>query len=71
MFRPRLIVAGGSAYARTIDYARMRQIANISGAWLLADMAHISGLLYRHSQFVQNHCPPYNHVTYGMTKHYI
>jgi len=45
MFRPRLIIAGGSAYARTIDYARMRQIADISGAWLLADMAHISGLI--------------------------
>ncbi|CAN0358090.1 unnamed protein product, partial [Hapterophycus canaliculatus] len=45
LFRPKLIVAGASAYSRNIDYARMREIADGSKAWLLADMAHISGLV--------------------------
>ena len=45
LFRPKLIVAGASAYARLIDYERMRKIADMNGAWLLADMAHISGLV--------------------------
>ena len=45
LFRPKLIVAGASAYARLIDYARMRAIADQHGAYLLADMAHISGLI--------------------------
>ncbi len=43
--RAQLIVAGASAYSRNIDYPRMREIADASGAWLLADMAHISGLV--------------------------
>ncbi|KAI9504911.1 Serine hydroxymethyltransferase, cytosolic [Coemansia spiralis] len=45
LFRPKIIVAGASAYARTIDYARMRQIADSVDAYLMADMAHISGLV--------------------------
>ncbi|KAJ1954220.1 Serine hydroxymethyltransferase, cytosolic, partial [Linderina pennispora] len=45
LFRPKIIVAGASAYARTIDYARMRKIADSVGAYLMADMAHISGLV--------------------------
>jgi len=45
LYRPKLIVAGASAYARLIDYKRMREIADASNAWLLADMAHISGLV--------------------------
>ncbi|KAJ2003545.1 Serine hydroxymethyltransferase, cytosolic [Coemansia thaxteri] len=45
LFRPKLIVAGASAYARSIDYARMRRIADSVGAYLMADMAHISGLV--------------------------
>ncbi|KAJ2834350.1 Serine hydroxymethyltransferase, cytosolic [Coemansia erecta] len=45
LFRPKIIVAGASAYARTIDYARMKKIANSVGAYLMADMAHISGLV--------------------------
>lgn len=45
LFRPKLIVAGASAYARNIDYARMKEVADASGAWLLSDMAHISGLV--------------------------
>jgi glycine hydroxymethyltransferase len=40
-----LIVAGASAYARLIDYERMRKICDASNAWLLSDMAHISGLV--------------------------
>ena len=38
-------MAGASAYSRNIDYARMKEIADASGAWLLSDMAHISGLV--------------------------
>ena len=45
LYRPKLIVAGASAYARLIDYARMRKVADAHGAVLLADMAHISGLV--------------------------
>mmetsp|Transcript_16664 Transcript_16664/g.31175 ORF Transcript_16664/g.31175 Transcript_16664/m.31175 type:complete len:499 (+) Transcript_16664:2-1498(+) len=45
LFRPKLIVAGASAYSRLIDYSRMRSIADGVGAYVLADMAHISGLV--------------------------
>ncbi|KAJ2068760.1 Serine hydroxymethyltransferase, cytosolic, partial [Coemansia sp. S142-1] len=45
LFRPKIIVAGASAYARNIDYKRMREIADSIGAYLMADMAHISGLV--------------------------
>lgn len=45
LYRPKLIIAGTSAYSRHINYARMRAIADKQGAWLLADMAHISGLV--------------------------
>ncbi|XP_052609557.1 serine hydroxymethyltransferase, mitochondrial isoform X1 [Peromyscus californicus insignis] len=45
LFRPRLIIAGTSAYARLIDYARMREVCDEVKAHLLADMAHISGLV--------------------------
>jgi glycine hydroxymethyltransferase len=45
LYRPKLIVAGTSAYSRLIDYKRMREIADKVGAYLLADMAHISGLV--------------------------
>lgn len=43
--KPKLIVAGGSAYPRTLDFARFRQIADSVGARLLVDMAHFSGLV--------------------------
>ncbi len=43
--RPKLIIAGGSAYPRLIDFARLRQIADEVGAWLLVDMAHFAGLV--------------------------
>ena len=45
MFRPKLLIAGGSAYPREWDYARMREIADAVGAKLMVDMAHISGLV--------------------------
>jgi glycine hydroxymethyltransferase len=45
LFRPKLIVAGASAYSRLIDYERIRQIADKVGAYVLSDMAHISGLV--------------------------
>ena len=43
--RPRMIIAGGSAYARAIDFASMRAIADEVGAYLLVDMAHFAGLV--------------------------
>jgi len=45
LFRPRILIAGASAYPRHYDYARMRAIADSVNAYLLADMAHISGLV--------------------------
>ncbi|HAC62138.1 MAG TPA: serine hydroxymethyltransferase [Cyanothece sp. UBA12306] len=43
--RPKLIIAGASAYPRTIDFQKFREIADEVGAYLLADIAHISGLV--------------------------
>ena len=43
--RPKLIVAGASAYPRAIDFARFREIADKCGAYLMVDMAHIAGLV--------------------------
>ena len=43
--KPKLIVAGASAYARTIDFKRFREIADEVGAYLMVDMAHIAGLV--------------------------
>jgi glycine hydroxymethyltransferase len=43
--KPKLIIGGGSAYPRIIDFARMRQIADKVGAFLLIDMAHFAGLV--------------------------
>eukprot|EP00127_Corallochytrium_limacisporum_P000332 Clim_evm27s11 gene=Clim_evmTU27s11 len=45
LFRPKIIIAGTSAYSRLIDYERMRKITEKVGATLLADMAHVSGLV--------------------------
>ena len=44
-FKPKLIIAGASAYPRLIDYKRMREISDKVGAYLMVDMAHISGLI--------------------------
>lgn len=43
--RPKAIIAGASAYSRTIDFARFRQVADEVGAFLFADIAHIAGLI--------------------------
>ena len=43
--KPKLIIAGASAYARTIDFKRFREVADKVGAYLLVDMAHIAGLM--------------------------
>ena len=43
--RPKLIVAGASAYARIIDFKKFREIADEVGAYLMVDMAHIAGLV--------------------------
>ena len=53
--KPKMIVAGASAYARTIDFKRFREIADEVGAYLMVDMAHIAGL---HPSPI-----PYAHVT--------
>ncbi|BFZ59228.1 Serine hydroxymethyltransferase, cytosolic [Saitoella coloradoensis] len=45
LYRPKILVAGTSAYCRLIDYKRMREIADAVGAYLVVDMAHISGLI--------------------------
>lgn len=58
--KPKLIVAGASAYARKIDFKRFREIADKVGAYLMVDMAHIAGLVaagYHESPI------PYAHVT--------
>ena len=43
--KPRMIIVGASAYSRTIDFARCREIADEAGAYLMVDMAHIAGLV--------------------------
>ena len=43
--KPQIIIAGGSAYPRVLDFARFREIADAVGAWFMVDMAHISGLV--------------------------
>ena len=43
--KPRLILAGGTAYSRIWDWKRFREIADAVGAWLMVDMAHIAGLV--------------------------
>ncbi|MCD8132646.1 MAG: serine hydroxymethyltransferase [Clostridiales bacterium] len=43
--QPKMIIAGASAYARTIDFSRFREIADRVGAYLMVDMAHIAGLV--------------------------
>jgi glycine hydroxymethyltransferase len=45
LYRPKIIIAGTSAYSRLIDYDRFRKIADKVGCYLLSDMAHISGLV--------------------------
>ena len=58
--RPRMIIAGASAYARTIDFKRFREIADEVGAYLMVDMAHIAGLV---AAGLHPSPIPYAHVT--------
>ena len=58
--RPKLILAGASAYARTIDFKKFREIADEVGAYLMVDMAHIAGLV---AAGVHPSPVPYAHVT--------
>ena len=57
--RPKLIIAGASAYPRFIDFARMREIADSVGAFLMVDMAHVAGLV---AAGVHPNPVPYAHV---------
>ena len=57
--RPKMIIAGASAYSRFIDFARFRQIADEVGAYLMVDMAHIAGLV---AAGVHPSPVPYAHV---------
>ncbi|MAZ44360.1 MAG: serine hydroxymethyltransferase [Legionellales bacterium] len=43
--KPKLIIGGYSAYSRTVDWSKFREIADEVGAWLLVDMAHVAGLV--------------------------
>jgi glycine hydroxymethyltransferase len=45
IFKPRLIICGASAYPRDWDYKRLKDVATKEGAWLMADIAHTSGLI--------------------------
>ncbi len=58
--KPKLIIAGASAYARTIDFKRFREIADSVGAYLMVDMAHIAGLV---AAGLHPSPIPYAHVT--------
>ena len=58
--KPKLIIAGASAYARTIDFKRFREIADEVGAYLMVDMAHIAGLV---AAGIHRSPIPYAHVT--------
>jgi glycine hydroxymethyltransferase len=56
VFRPQMILCGASAYPRVIDFAKFREIANEVGAFLMADIAHISGLVA-----TKQHPEPFSH----------
>jgi len=58
--KPKLIICGASAYARTIDFKRFREIADEVGAYLMADVAHIAGLI---ATGLHPSSIPYAHVT--------
>ena len=58
--KPKMIIAGASAYARTIDFKRFREIADKVGAYLMVDMAHIAGLV---AAGLHPSPIPYAHVT--------
>src|SRR5690348_15925397 len=63
--RPRLIVCGASAYPRTVDFAAFRRIADEAGAYLLADISHIAGLVA-----AGEHPSPVDHAHFTTTSTY-
>merc|ERR1712224_365388 len=56
LFRPAMIICGASAYPRVVDFAKFREIADEVGAYLMADIAHISGLVA-----TKQHPAPFEH----------
>ncbi len=65
-FKPKLIIAGGSAYPRLIDYKRFREIADEVGAYLLSDSAHTMGLVA--AEVIPSPIPYADFVTSSTTK---
>lgn len=63
--RPRLIICGASAYPRTLDFERFRRIADESGAFLLADISHVAGLVA-----AGEHPSPIDHAHFTTTSTY-
>jgi len=64
-FRPKMIICGASAYSRTIDFERFREIADEVGAYLMADISHISGLVIAGA-----HPSPVDHAHFTTTSTY-
>ncbi len=64
-FRPKLLICGASAYSRTIDFTRFRAIADEVGAYLMADISHISGLVAAGA-----HPSPVDHAHFTTTSTY-
>jgi len=64
-FKPKLIICGASAYPRTIDFKKFREIADEVGAYLLADISHISGLIIAGA-----HPSPVNYAHFTTTSTY-
>jgi len=64
-FKPKLIICGASAYCRTIDFTKFREIADEVGAYLLADISHISGLIIAGA-----HPSPVNYAHFTTTSTY-
>ncbi len=62
--KPQMIIAGGSAYSRTIDFKKFREIADSVGAYLMVDMAHIAGLV---AAGLHPNPVPYAHVVTSTT----
>jgi glycine hydroxymethyltransferase len=63
--RPRLIVAGASAYPRTVDFRAFREVADEAGAYLLADISHVAGLVA-----AGEHPSPIDHAHFTTTSTY-
>jgi len=63
--RPKLIICGATAYSRTIDFKRFREIADEAGAYLLADVSHIAGLIIAGA-----HPSPVNYAHFTTTSTY-